>query len=198
MANPIILVKLGDPINKPQLFACPKCGKAHSWKIYACTEDVAMDEARKAAENCYECRTHNICTECGKECEKLYTARPDCRRKKKLARCTTVPASEVKECYGFDSDQFYYSVEEAIEDGCALAHPAELRHFNLDPERVLESILDDHFEDASESDLKGVDALYNAIEKFNAAQTSGTYDPITDKVADLSSISHLSQKRPGQ
>lgn len=193
MTDPIVLVKLGDPTNKPQLYACPKCGRAYSWKIYACTEETAMEEARKAAENCHNCRTDNICTECGKECEKLYTACPDCRRKKKLARCTTVPASEVTECYGFDSDQLYYSVEEAIKDGCTLVHPAELRHFNLDPERVLESILDDHFEDASESDLNGIDALYEAIEKFNAAQTSGTYDPITDKVADLTLVAAVSQ-----
>lgn len=187
MVKAIVLVKSDDPTNKPQLFACPKCGKVHSWNIYACDEATAMKTAQEAAENCYECRTHNVC-ECGKECDKLYTACPECRRKNKLAKCTRVPSTEVEECFAFDGDQFYSSRNDAIEDGCTLVHPAKLVHFHLDPERVLESILEDHHDDASECDLKGVNALYKAIEAFNKAQTSGSWEAIYDQVADLSTI----------
>jgi len=187
MAEPIVLVKLGDPSNKPQLFACPKCGRVYSWKIYLCDEATAIATAREAAENCYDCRTHNIC-ECGKECDKHTTACPECRKKNKLARCKTVPIAEVDRCFAFDGEEFYSSPQEAVDDGCTLVHPARLVPFHLDPEGVLETILDDHHEDADESCLTGIDALYDAIETFNKAQTSGSWEAILDQVADLSSL----------
>lgn len=192
MSEPIVLVKLGDPTQKPMLFACPKCGRAHSWKIYACQEERAIEEARNAAANCYDCRTHNICTHCGKECDKLYTACPECRHKSRLAKCEKIPATEIEECFDFDGDRFYSSRHEALEAGATLVQPAELRHFEIDVDRLIESILDDHHEDACQSDLKGLDELLDAVEKFNKAQISGSYDQVRGKVADLSELSETS------
>jgi hypothetical protein len=187
-SEPIVPVKLGDPTQKPMLFACSKCGRVHSWKIYACQEAEAIKTAREAAADCYDCREHNICQHCGEKCEKNWTACDSCRHKNRLAACEKVAAESIEECFAFDGDEFFSSPEDALDAGVTLVQPAELRHFGIDVDRLIETILDDHHEDASQDDLNGLDELIAAVEKFNEAQTSGSYDQVTGKVADLASI----------
>lgn len=184
MPDAIVLVKADDPTKKPQLFACPKCGRCQSPRIYACTDEMALQVAREAAENCYECREHNICQHCGEPCEKYYTACRKCRRQKRLDKAEKIPASEVGECFAFDGDGFYHSVKDALEAGETIVHPADFRHFSIEPECLVEMILEGHHEDASRSDLVGLDDLLDAIERFNKAQTSGSFDPDYSRVAE--------------
>lgn len=188
MAEPIVLVKLGDATQKPQLFACSKCGHVYSHRIYACKEELAIETARKAAEDCYNCRTHNTCQHCGEQCSKGWTACDKCRRKKRFEQATQVPLDGVEHCFGFDSGDFYQSPEDAADDGEDWVFLSTFRPFVCDGERVEEGILDDHHDDASVDDLIGRDKLWAAIEEFNKAQTSGSYDQDMRRIAK---VSHL-------
>lgn len=188
MAEPIVLVKLGDPSQKPQLFACSKCGHVYSHRIYACKEALAIETARKAAEDCYNCKTHNQCRHCGAECPKHWLACDACRRKERFEKATKVPLDGVDYCFGFDSGDFYSSPEDAADAGEDWVYLTTFRPFEVDGERVDEMILDDHHEDASIDDLKGRDELWAAFDKFNKAQTSGSYDQDNTRIA---SVAHL-------
>jgi len=187
-AAPIVLVRADDAAKKPLLYACGKCGQIQSPRIYVCTDEVAHETARKAAEDCYNCRTHNICKECGDQCEKGWLACDKCRRKKKFEETQKVSLDGVEECFGFDSGNFYHSPEDAADDGEDWVYLTKFRSFSIDLERLEESILDDHHEDASASDLIGWSELWDTIEKFNKAQTSGSFDEDRSRMA---CVSHL-------
>jgi len=174
--EPIVLVALGDPEQKPRLYACPKCGAAHSPGIYLAKAEVAHAAARDAAANCYNCREHNTCSGCGEQCEKSYTKCASCRRKAAMERAQEVPLSEIEECFSFDGDGFYHSTQDASEAGETMVYAATFRPFRLDADSVIDGLLEDHFDDASEHDLIGADELRAAIDTFNRAQTCGTYD----------------------
>jgi len=174
--DPIVLVRADDPDKKPLLYACGKCGQINSPYIYACKDDLAHQTARQAAIDCYTCRTHNTCQHCGKECEKHWLACDDCRRKKRFEDSKEVPLSGIEECFGFNSGEFYRCPEDAADDGEDWVYASKFRLFQIDGERLDESILDDHHEDASTSDLVGHRELWDAIETFNKAQNSGSYD----------------------
>jgi len=185
----IVLVRADDPTKKPMLYACGKCGQIQSPRIYACKDDVAHETARRAAEDCYNCKTHNNCQHCGKECEKHWLACDDCRRKKRFEDSKEVPLSSIDdECFGFDSGNFYHTPEDAAADGEDWVYASTFRRFSIDGERLEESILDDHHEDASTADFVGWDAFWNSIETFNKAQTSGSYDEDRSRRAR---VSHL-------
>jgi hypothetical protein len=184
MSDPIVLVAKGDPEAKPRLFACAKCGSVHSPSIYACREGLALATAEEAARNCYNCREHNTCSDCGEQCPKSWTKCDPCRLKSAFERGQKVDASTIDECFGYGGD-FYHDTDEAREAGEEWVYASTFRPFHLDPDNTLENILDDHFEDASESDLTGVVELRAAIAKFNAAQTSGTYDEDRTRIAVL-------------
>lgn len=184
----IVLVKLGDETQKPQLFACGKCGHVYSHRIYACNEALAIETARKAAEDCYNCRTHNVCQYCGGECGKNWTACDTCRRKKRFEKATQVSLDGVEQCFGFDGGNFYQTPEDAADDGEDWIYLSTFRPFEVEAWRVEEGVLDDHHEDASASDLKGLDKLLAAIKEFNNAQTSGSFDQDSTRIAK---VSHL-------
>ncbi|CEG08757.1 hypothetical protein BN961_02175 [Afipia felis] len=191
MAEPIVLIKADDPERKPQLYACAKCGSVHSPRIYICTDELAHKTARDAAENCYNCRTHNTCQHCGEPCDKHWLACEKCRRKKKLEEAEKVSLDGVDYCFGFDSGDFYSSPEEAADAGEDWVHLAKFRPFEIDIDRLEEHTLDDHHEDACHTDLVGWDELAAAIEKFNKAQTQGSYDEDSKRIA---SVAHLREE----
>ncbi len=182
MSEAIILIKKGDPAEKPMLYACPKCGQAHSPKIYACREEEAHEAARRAAEECYNCRTHGECQTCGKQTNKGWLKCSECREADKLQKATVVEPSALGYCFGADGE-YYNSPDDAAEAGNAYAFDSEFTPFSLNFDSIVESILDDHHEDASESDLIGVDFLKATIEAFNKAQKHGSYFEDASKVA---------------
>lgn len=187
--EPIILVNAADPERKPWLYACGKCGQVHSPRIYACGDDRAHKAAREAATNCYHCRTHNICHRCGAECEKHWLACGPCRTATRLEKMERIAPDQIGGyCVSFLGEDYYPSVEEAAEAGHTMVHPTTFETFSINADRLIEYILDGHHEDASVSDLKGVDELLAAVETFNKSQTLGTYNGDFSKVADLSAM----------
>lgn len=170
----IVLVRADDPDQKPQLYACPKCGSVHSPRIYACKDDVAHETARKAAEDCYNCREHNTCSACGCECPKSWTMCADCREAKKLAEAIEVD-DDGGPYFEFLGDRMYYALSEAAHDGVEWVSPCTETYPRMDADSVLENLLDDMHEDASVDDLDGTEAFRAAVETFNAAQTTQTY-----------------------
>lgn len=170
---PIILVRVDDPQQKPQLYACGKCGAAHSPRIYACRDDLAHETARKAAENCYSCKTHNICA-CGAECPKYWTACADCRLKKKLAAATEIP-DDGGPYFEFGGDRYYHEIEDAAEDGVEWVCPCTVTYPQISGDDVLDGLLCDMHEDASIDDLDAVAEFMAAVDAFNKAQTTASY-----------------------
>lgn len=184
MSDIMILIAKGDASEKPRLYACAKCGTCHSPKIYACREEEAHEAARRAAEECYNCRTHDNCQSCGKETPKGWLKCDVCREQAKIQKATVVEASSLGYCFGADGE-YYHSPEEAAEAGNSYAFGSEFTPFSLNFDTIVESILDDHHEDASESDLIGLEFLKATVDAFNKAQKHGSYFEDTSKVAYL-------------
>lgn len=170
----IVLVKADDPQAKPVLYACSKCGAVHSPRIYACREDMAHEAARKAAEDCYSCREHNVCAECGGECPKGWTACADCRAEKRFNA-----AAEVQDDGGpyfeFDGETFYGDIEDAAEDGVEWVSPCTVSYPHMDADNILENMLDDMHEGATIDDFCGISAFRAAVATFNKAQTTRSF-----------------------
>lgn len=182
--NAIVLVAKGDPEQKPQLYACPKCGGVHSPRIYLAREEVAHQAAREAAENCYSCREHNICSRCGAQTEKFSTMCNPCRREKAFEKAEKIDPATLTVCFGWDGD-IYNSAEEAQEANEPWVFAAEFVPFQLSADSIIESMLSDHHEDASLDDLEGVSELKAAIKAFNEAQTGGSYFEDRKRIAVL-------------
>lgn len=169
----IVLIRADDPEMKPQLYACPKCGSVNSPRIYACRDDLAHETARRAAEECYNCKEYNLCA-CGEKCPKHWTSCEACRLAKRLEDAVEVPDNGGP-YFGFDSDRMYHELEEAADDGHEWVWPSNVMYPKIDPDSVLENLYDEMFEDAGVDDLVGVDAFYEAVKAFNEAQTTRTY-----------------------
>lgn len=192
----MVLIAADDAERKAKLYACRGCGQVYSPAIYACRSEVAHETALRAARECYKCRTHNTCQDCGAECPKHWLACDACRRKTKIAKSEEVDIETVEECFGLDSGDFFNSAWDAADAGEEWVHPAVLRHYELSPDRVVEWTLDEHHEDAELGDLIGLDALLTAIEAFNKAQTSGTYDEDRTRIARVTPTEDGSQSPP--
>jgi len=179
-----VLIFQDDPEQQPRLYACDKCGSVQSPAIYLARDEVRHQTAREAAENCYNCREHNTCSDCGEQCSKHFTKCDKCRRTSAFDRAEKVDAATVEHCFGYNGG-FYQEVEEAVDAGEPWVFDATFTPFRIDPDNIIDNILDDHHEDASVDDLKGVDALLAAIGAFNKAQTSGSYFPDNKRIAVL-------------
>lgn len=173
IANAVVLCRADDPEKRPLLYACPKCGSVHSPSIYMATSERAHQAAREAAENCYTCKTHNMCA-CGAECSKYYTACPKCRLEKRLASAEEVPDNGGPYCV-FDCDIYYSDLEQAYEDGIEWVSPCEITYPRIDPDDIFDNLVSNMHEDASEDDLAGVQEFRAAVEAFNKAQTAQTW-----------------------
>jgi len=182
MADPIVLIRADDPERKPVSYACPKCGRMQSPSIYLTHGEAAHAAARAAAADCYDCKTHNSCADCGAQCHKYHTLCPPCRRKRAIASASTISADEIEHCFGLDNDEFYETPKEAAEDGEEWVFAANFRPFRV-PDGLIDAILEDHHEDASAYDLVGVDALEAAVAAFDEAQTSGSYEVDRKRIA---------------
>lgn len=184
MSEIMILVAKGDASEKPRLYACSKCGTVNSPKIYACREEEAHEAARRAAEECYNCRTHNNCQECGKETPKGWLKCSECREAAKLAKATVIDAASLDFCFGAGGE-FYHSPDDAAEAGEPYVYASTFTPFRVSFDNIVENILDDHHEHASQHDLVGLKELESAVAKFNAAQNSGSYFEDGSRVAHL-------------
>lgn len=174
--KPIVLVALGDPTHKPQLYACPKCGAIHSPRIYACNDELAHEAARQAATDCYTCRETNTCSYCGNDCPKGWTACSDCRLAKKLEAAEEVP-DDGGPYFAFGGDTFYHELQDAAEDSLEWLSPCTVTYPQISADSVLENLLDDMHEDASTDDLDAAAAFCEAVDAFNKAQTTKSYWP---------------------
>src|SRR5690606_2168828 len=124
--------------------------------------------------DCYNCRTHNECQSCGKETPKGWLKCDVCREQAKLQKAEVVDPATIENCFNADGE-YFYDTWSAIEDGASYVYGSTFHPFRINFDNLVENILDDHHEDASTHDLKDLAALKDAVEAFNAAQTSGSY-----------------------
>lgn len=174
MAEAIILVADGDPERKPLLYACATCGKAYSPLNYLANKEAQHEAARKAAADCYTCRTHNKCDTCGCETPKGWTRCSGCRLNAKLEKAVEVPDDGGPYC-AFGGDTYYHEIEEARDDGCEWVSPCHVSYPRIDADSVLDSLVEDMHEDASVDDLDAVEPFMAAVKAFNEAQRTQSW-----------------------
>lgn len=161
----IAFVRQGASDALPEFFACGSCGAIYSPRIYAGTDDHRRNAARQAAENCAACTV--------KSPEDLDTQRAE-RRRREIASATEV--SNLEECFSDDGSEFYRSVDDARDAGETGVFGAKFFTYRVDPEQIVAAALEGHHDEASEDELTNVNALYAAIDAFNAAQRRGSYE----------------------
>ena len=167
--EPIVLVALDDPERNPKLFACRTCGNAYSVK------QVGIPNARDMAINCADCRPKTYaCDMCGCETPRYRTRCDSCQHEVKLAAATEVADDGGPYCT-FGGDTYYFHMDEAADAGVEWVSPCTVSYPQINADSVLETLLDDMFEDASIDDMEGVEAFYAAVKAFNDAQTRPTY-----------------------
>jgi hypothetical protein len=167
--HPIVLCRVDDPERKPLLYACGKCGRIHSPMAYLAKNEVAHATALEAARDCYDCKTHSTCKDCGAECPKTWTSCEPCRYQRKLAAAIEVPDDGGPYC-AFDGDTYFTELEEASDAGLEWVSPCDVSYPRIDGESVLDNLLNDMHEDASIDDMDGVDVFLAAVDVFNKAQ----------------------------
>lgn len=164
MKNAIELVRRSDPDGEAVLYACPSCGTVYSPRIYAGGDGHAA--AKAAAEKCRSCKPHN-------DVRKDSDIAQAKRRQDMIAEATEV--TDLHFCFSDDGDNFYPSVQDAAEAGELGVFGSVFHPYRIDAGSIIESTLSNHHEDASENEMKGLEALYTAIDAFNAQQTQGSY-----------------------
>lgn len=169
MAEPIILVALGDPEQKPRLFACQTCGRCQSVK------HQPEEQARRFAAECTQCHPKQyICDMCGVDTPQYWTRCHVCVDTARIEAATEIE-DDGGPYFGFGGEQMYHELDEARLDGHDWVQPCTIAYPRIDAENVLEHVTEDMFEDASVDDLEGVDDLCAAIQLFNDRQTTKTY-----------------------
>ncbi len=164
--DPIAYVRQGAPQDAIEFFACPRCGNGYSTSVYRGEPAAVIAAARAAAADCVMCRSDRLTPQ-----EALL--RVDERRRDKRGKATEV--FDLGECFSDTSDAFYMDVSEAAEAGETGVYAAQFTPFGISIGSVLDMAIDDHHEDATTDDLAGVDELCQAIDRFNQAQTRGSY-----------------------
>lgn len=177
-----------DPESKAVLYACGKCGRCYSPRVYACAEPQAHEAAQKAAEKC--CAPVH-CSGCGVEVGSPWTACSSCREKNRLRRATPVPASEWPdpvehegmqgswgEGYSGDTDELLqaWEEEELPVPPPAYCWPCTSRPLALNADHMLESTVDDMHEEAMDQ-IVDADEVYAFVGAWNAKQTCKTWYP---------------------
>jgi len=157
-----------DASNEPLVFTNPNVDQV----IYACPVCFTADVCRGSRnEQTRQYLINKIRTCRHGACHVPYASADLASRIAKARKVTNL-----EECFGDDSGTFYSSLEDAAEQGETGVFGAELEAFCLDPDTILERILEDHHEDAGPSDLSGLERLLNEVERFNKQQTSGSYN----------------------
>lgn len=167
MSDPIILVALNDPDQKPKLFACPTCGVCQSIK------HQPEEQARRLASECCQPRKY-ICDTCGVDTPQYRTRCHSCADNARIGAATEIE-DDGGPYFGFGVEQMYHELEEARDDGLDWVQPCKVTYPRIDIDAVLEAVIEEMFEDASVDDLYGVDDLDAAIKAFNDRQTTKTY-----------------------
>lgn len=117
-------------------------------------------------------------------CLKAYTARRESDYYLKMASdCCVIsyqpkhtPKHEPFEGHCFDdAGNFYSDIDDARDQGATWVTEAVYYPYEISMSTIIENMLEDHHEDASASDLQGLDELEAAIDAFNARQNSGSY-----------------------
>lgn len=196
------LVFRGD--DKTRLYACSDCGKAYSPTIYACRDDLAHEAAKRAAMDC--CAPRH-CTICGVEVEQPWTACRPCRERNSLQKCAIIHRAEWTDPVQHDGmagewGEGYSSSVNALLEAWADEHwvkigpqhpppaycwPCKPSKFEIDPERALESALEEMHEDACDQ-IVDADEFYDFIEAWNAKQTIITWYPDHSRVIVLDQV----------
>lgn len=175
------LIFADDETRTPRLFACSGCGEVHSPETYRKNGRADEDSARNAAENCSKCRGYDICRDCGDKTPLHHLQCTVCNRTR-LRRMTEGKLAKAEEtvidgpCFGAFSDEFYRDVESARDQGEIAVFGAQMTFYKIDVASTVEGIVDGHHEDASENDLVGIGAFYEAMETFNEEQNTGSYE----------------------
>lgn len=164
---PIELVRRSQPDGNPEFIACGSCGHIYSPRIYATGIEKGVEHARKAAEDCVMCQA----VEKTPEDERRQRENS---RERRIQKATVV--HDLDYCFSDDGDCFYTSPSDAADAGETGVFGASFVPYRIDISNVLESITDNHHEDASVDDLVGVDELVKAMEDFNNQQTMGSYE----------------------
>jgi hypothetical protein len=167
--NPIILVAMDDPEQKPKLFACRTCGRGYSVK------EIGTEAARDFANNCTNCFPKQYaCDMCGCETRQYWTRCDSCLYAAKLEAATEVPDDGGPYC-AFDGDTYYTELDQAADDACLWVSPCHVTYPKIDADAVLDGLLSDMYEDATIDDLDGVTEFYAAVKAFNEAQRTQSW-----------------------
>jgi hypothetical protein len=149
-------------------YSCPICGNYASPAIYACRRDEAHRAAKDQAQRCCQ----RVCDDCNAPMapdDAHYCYCLTCRRKReaeredeRIAKATRVPEAEYDgpvfdPAEGGSQEGYYPSLSELrdnYDDVCETPPPqvwaCTITKLELDAERILESALDGHHEDAAD------------------------------------------------
>jgi len=175
------LIFADDESRETQLYACSGCGTVFSPRQYQKGGRPDAEAARAAAESCSPCRGYDLCSDCGGRCMVNNLRCDPCQdimleasyaRRIAAAEETVIDSP----CFSRCGYRFYGDIDSARDAGETVVMGATFRHFVIDEASLVQYILDDHHDDASEYDLNGLSALYEAVSVFNEEQTSGSYD----------------------
>lgn len=173
------------------LYGCGKCGIVQSPMTFG-GDDAFTEEL---AEKC--CKP--VVCECGKECDRSYTACQRCRGIREAERDHAVfaRAEKLKEdyegpVYNPFTDEFFSDLGDLTdqqEDGDELpdyVHPCVTMRPSIDLDMLLEDA-EEALEatDSFDIDWEGVEGLRNAISCFNACQTQEIWYPEYGKVVPV-------------
>jgi len=151
-------------------YACAECKLYHSPLVYACNEENGQKAAHKAAKHC----CHRLCNDCGKDMFEpgknkgaYYTCCPECRTKRsteqdkiRYGKAKKIPASEYdgRLCM---NDEFFtdwdgivdhlqqeYDLDDLLAGNIPVVYACQDIPFKISAESVIESALEDHYEDA--------------------------------------------------
>jgi hypothetical protein len=164
-------------------WACAKCKSMHTTVIYGGHRD-ASDEARRVAEGCCE---PSVCS-CGAECHPYHTICRSCRdlgnAASELLRYSVAPKLTLEEylkkhpngMLAWGDDEYaradcVYDHADTMPEVVWCCDPVELR---IDADNVLESVLDEHHEDAY--DDCDVPALQKLLDDWCAGQSVESWE----------------------
>jgi hypothetical protein len=164
-------------------WACTKCNNMHTTAIYGGHRD-ASDEAKRVAEECCE---PSVCP-CGSDCHPYHKTCWMCQKgerdMKKHVRYNTAPKLTLKQylekhpngMLAWGDDEYaradcVYDHADTMPEVVWCCDPVELR---IDADNVLESVLDEHHEDAY--DDCDVPALQKLLDDWCAGQSVESWE----------------------
>lgn len=155
------------------IFFCSQCRLVYETKEKAewCHGEHLCACGKKVGPPHYE----HVCDECR---SKEWRKKEEARESERFEKATKIKASEYTGDHVMDGDNFYESVEDAIdqyEEGQEPEYVWACKTHGIpkvDMETVTCNILDNMWEDAEESDLDGLEELQAALDAFNKANES--------------------------